>query len=123
EAALVARAGARLAPLAHALVDDEIGNVLGRNAEVDEHLRRDVNLLLAGGARDPDEPLRDDGVKRRRYEEGLDAHVEEPRYRGRRVVRVEGREDEVPGERRFYRYLGRFVVPYFADEYDVGVLP
>ena len=54
-------------------------------------------------------------------EEGLDAHLGEPGDRRRRVVGVQRREDEVAGQRRLDRDLGRLAVADLADHDHVGV--
>ena len=78
--------------------------------------------LLAFRAEDPDEPLGDDRDHRRGDEKRLDPHIDEARHGARRVVRVEGGEDKVAGERRLDRDLRRLPVADFADKDDVRVL-
>ena len=70
-----------------------------------------------------DEALRDDADERRRQDERVDAELEEPRDRGRRVVRVKRGEDHVAGERRLQRDLRRLAVADLAHHDDVRILP
>src|SRR2546427_8758599 len=52
----------------------------------------------------------------------LHPHLEETRHGARRVVGVQGREDEAAGERRLDRDLGRLGVADLAHHDDIGVL-
>src|SRR2546428_15193 len=52
----------------------------------------------------------------------LHPHLEETRHGARRVIGVQGREDEVAGERRLDRDLGRLGVADLAHHDDIGVL-
>ena len=78
--------------------------------------------LPARGADRPGQPLGEDGVHRAGHQIRLDAEIEETRRRGRRVVRMEGREDEVAGQRGLDRDRGRFEIPDLAHHDDVGIL-
>ena len=78
--------------------------------------------LAALGAEHADEPLREHGDQRRRDQVRLDAHVDEARDRGRRVVRVERREHQVTGERRLDRDLRGLEVADLAHQHHVRVL-
>ena len=51
------------------------------------------------------------------------AEVEQPRHRGRRVVRVQRRQHEVAGQRRLHRHVGGVAVADLADHDDVRILP
>src|SRR3989304_4064892 len=79
--------------------------------------------LFAVVAKEPEEPLRDYGHKRRGYQERLDLHVYKPRDGARRIVRVQGGENEVSRERRVDGYIRGLSVPYLADQDYVRVLP
>jgi len=61
--------------------------------------------LLAVVAQPPRQALGDDDVERGRRQERGDAHLRQSRDRGRRVVRVQRREDEVARQRRLDRDL------------------
>ena len=66
--------------------------------------------------------LRQHGFNRRRNEERLDAHVNQTGESARRVVRVEGAEHQVTGQRGANRNLGGLQITNFADHDDIGVL-
>ena len=87
-----------------------------------EHLKVNVDRLLAERAELSEEALRLREDQRRREHEGLDAHVEETCDDAARVVGVERREHEVARQGGLYRDVRRLAVSYFADEHDVGVL-
>ena len=90
---------------------------LGQPDVLAGHARRSP----AGVAHPPREALRDHAVDRRRDEVGLDAHVDEPHRRARRVVGVQRGEHEVAGERGVDRDVGALAVADLADHDDVGV--
>src|ERR671931_481388 len=68
--------------------------------------------LAAFGARLPDEALREDALERGGDQVGLDLEIDEPRERGRRVVGVQCREDEMTGERRLHGDGRRLPIPH-----------
>src|SRR5207249_8701122 len=104
-----------------ALPEQVFGRAAGLAVEV-QLLRRGRVRGPAGPADPANEPLPDDADDRGGHEERLDAKVEEPRQRAGRVRRVDGREDEVAGERGLDADACRFDVAHLADEDDVGVL-
>jgi hypothetical protein len=59
----------------------------------------------------------------RRHEERLDAHVNQPRERARRVVRVQRAEHQVTRQRRADGDLRGLLVADFTDHHHVRVLP
>ena len=63
------------------------------------------------------------GFERGGNQEWLHSHVDQPGDRAGRVVRVEGRENQMPGERRLNRDLRCFEVARFTDHDSVGILP
>ena len=71
----------------------------------------------------PDEALGEDAAQARGEQVGLDAHVDETHHGGRRVVRVEGGEDEVAGQRGAHGDLRGLRVARLAHEHHVGILP
>src|SRR5207237_7396186 len=89
--ALVAAVAAALAALRRESLE------VGVDAVLLERLRPERDLLLAVHAEKPSETLGDDAVEGGRRQEGRDAHLGEARDRGRGVVRVKRREDEVSG--------------------------
>ena len=116
---LVARAGAEVA----APAVEEVR--LGRAADllVERELVGRRLVLDPALAADPaHEALADDGQHRRRDEEGLDSHVEEPVQRGRGVGCVQRREHEVAGEGGLHGDARGLDVTDLADEDHVGVL-
>ncbi|MPM25974.1 hypothetical protein SDC9_72475 [bioreactor metagenome] len=94
----------------------------GGHVQCFSHFLRQFVFFLAGSAEVSHEPLGDDGEQRGRYQERLDAHVDEPYGGAGGVVGVEGREDEVPGQGGPDGELGRLSVPDFSHHYFVGVL-
>ena len=78
--------------------------------------------LLAVLADLPAQPLGEDEGQRGGDQEGRDAHVEQPRHRGRAVVGVQRGEHEVAGERGADADLRRLQIAGLADQDDVGVL-
>ena len=67
---------------------------------LDQLLPRDRRRPLAVDADVPHQPLRQHAVERRHELVGLDAHVQEAAEHVEDVVGVDGREHEVPGQRR-----------------------
>ena len=91
-------------------------------AELAQHLLgrpHRPRALVAGPAH---EALGEQAHERRRDEERLDPHVDEARDAAGGVVRVDGREHEVTGERRGDRDLGRLAIADLADHDDVGIV-
>src|SRR6267143_3090998 len=119
EAPAVAGAAAlRAAPA----VEERLPPFPGGQPERDEVARLRLVGRAAAGADSPDEPLGEHALEHRGDEVGLAAHVLQPRDGARRVVRVQGREDEVSGEGGLDRDLGRLEVADLADHDDVGIL-
>jgi len=83
-----------------------------------------VNFLLRFAMRTnrADKPLRHDRLDGRRDDKRLDAHVNQPRERAGRVVRVERAENQVPGERGADGDFRRLGIADFPDHHDVRVL-
>ena len=77
--------------------------------------------LLAPVAQPAGQALREDAVERGADEERFDAHLDQAGDRRRRVVGVQGREHEVPGERGLDAELRGGAVADLADQHDVGV--
>ena len=71
----------------------------------------------------PHQTLRNDKVQNRHRKEGRNIQVKEARHGGRRVVRVERRQDQVAGQRRLHGDLGGLGVADLADHDDVRILP
>src|SRR5512140_1210639 len=88
-----------------------------------EQLVRGVVTHLADGAEDPQEPLRDDRHDGRGDEEGFDPDLEDPEQCADGVLRVEGGDDLVAGERHLDDRLGGKLVPDLPDHDDVRVMP
>ena len=84
-------------------------------------------MIVAGRlqwhADQPHEPLREHAVQRRHELVRLDAHVEEASEHVHDVVRVDGREHQMAGQRRLDRDLRRLGVADLADHDLVGVVP
>ena len=78
--------------------------------------------LAAALAQHAHQPLRDRRDQRRRDQERLDAHVDQPRDRARPIVGVERREHQVAGEAGLDRDLGGLEVADLADQDHVRVL-
>ncbi len=78
---------------------------------------------LQSRAQPADQPLRQHEPERRGDDERLEVHVEQADDGPRRVVRVQRRQHQVPGERRLQRDVGRLDVPDLADHDHVRVLP
>ena len=138
---------ARFPQRAHPVGTRRLGDSLGRLARRDsllelersnEHLDErepamkpgsaTVAALLArdaatGRADAPDQTLRQHPLHRRRDLVARHTDVDEPSDGARRVVRVEGRENEVSRERRLNRDLRGLAIANLADQHDVGILP
>jgi len=83
----------------------------------------EVRIGLAAVGADPlGEALGDAADEGGPEEEGVDAHVQEAGDGADAVVRVEGREDEMPGLGGAHSDLRRFGIADFADEHDIGVV-
>jgi hypothetical protein len=85
---------------------------LGPRVELGDALRADR----------ADQPLRDHADQRRGQTKRLDVHVDQPRHRAGGVVGVQGRQHEVPRQRRLHGHLGRLGVADFAHQNHVGIL-
>ncbi len=119
-AALVAGAIAIVAALA--VVKMSVANFVRRKVELGEE--RFVRLVgRAAIATDaPEQTLPEDGIEGGGNQERLDAHVDQARDRAGGVVRVQGGEDKVPGERGLDGDLRRLQIARFTDHDAVGVL-
>src|SRR2546430_16779175 len=96
-----------------------------RQTEAGEDLRlagRWRRCLSALATRATYEPLRQDAAYRRRQKVRLDPHIGKARYGADRIVGVQGRQNQVPGEARLNRDLRGFEIADFSDHDDVGVL-
>ena len=87
------------------------------------HVLVQLVLLTADGTQAPDQALGDDPRQRRRDQEGGNPHVDHTGGGARRVVRVQGREHEVPGEGRADGDLRRLLVADLSHHHLVRVLP
>ena len=83
--------------------------------------RRSVPQAQSTATDPPDEALPDDAVDRRGQDAWLDVHVLQALDRRRRRLRVERRQDEVPGHGGAEGYLCRLLVADLADQDHVGV--
>src|SRR6266513_1019262 len=84
-----------------------------------------LTWLIGGAAVATDaaqQTLTQDGLQRGGNQERFHAHVDQTRDRAGRVVRVQGGEDQVPGQRRLNRNLRRLQVACFSHHYAVRVL-
>src|SRR5689334_15599681 len=117
-----ASAVARVRALLAALPFPDLDRSAGVARDLAHRLEADLGRAAALAANFTHEALREHAEERRGEEVVLDAHLEETRDGARRVVRVQRREDEVAGERRLDRDLGRLGVADLADHDDVGVL-
>ena len=91
-------------------------------AEIAQRCLVDLHGHLAVLAEAAREALRNDADRGVRHQEWLNAHFFETREGTGRVVRVQGREDQMAGERGFDGNLSRFLVTRFTDENDVRIL-
>jgi hypothetical protein len=107
--------------------DSVLGNVFVDSVDIPFEIlvfRRVRRVLrLAFVAVFPDEALSEDGYERRTEEERPDAHVNEPRNGGNRVVGMERRKEQPSGKPGGQRALRGFVVPHFPEHQDIGILP
>src|SRR5579885_1942043 len=87
-----------------------------------QRLPRHLDRAPAALADAADQPLGEHAEQRGGEQVVLDAHLEEPRDRARGVVRVQGREDEVPRERRLDGDLGGLGVADLPHHDHVGIL-
>src|SRR6266403_1059567 len=79
--------------------------------------------LLAVRTQLADQALRQYSEQRGGEQERLDPHVDQSRDGRGRIVRMQGGEHQVTGERRLHRDLGGLQVPDLADHHDVRILP
>ncbi len=70
-----------------------------------------------------DKPLGQDSTQGRRYRCRGKAHILEPNEGLDRIAGMQGRQDQMPGERRTERDLGGLQIAQFADQDDIRVLP
>ena len=103
--------------------DGLVGLDVGAHAEagLGQRLLADHGPLLAVGAELSRQALGDDAVDRRRGQEALDPHLLQADDRARGVVRVQGRQHHVPGERGLDRDPRGLAVADLADHDHVGV--
>ena len=66
--------------------------------------------------------LPEHGLEGRRNQKWLDAHVDQTRDRAGRVVRVQGGENEMAGERGLNGDLRRLEIARFTDHDAIGIL-
>ena len=78
--------------------------------------------LSAVGADRSHQPLGHHARERTGHEERLDAHIEKPRRRGGRVVRVQGAEHKVARQGGLNGSLCGFEVANFTDHHHVRVM-
>jgi hypothetical protein len=95
---------------------------LGLEAELLQHQLGRPHRPGALGARPADQPLGEHADQRRRHQERLDPHVDQAGDRAGGVVGVDGREDEVAGQRRGDRDLGGLAVADLADHDHVRIV-
>src|SRR5207237_33453 len=97
------------------------GGGVRRDAGGEQLVHRRVVHLAAMRAQLAREPLGEDAAHSGAGEERLHAHLVQAGERAGGVVRVQRREHEVAGERRFDRDLGGLVGANLAGPLDVGV--
>ena len=96
---------------------------LGRIPGVNQRLFRHFQFFLAIHADAPHQALRANQVDGSRDQKGLYAHVHQTADGRGRIVRVQRREHQVPGQRRLYPDFRRLEVANLSHQDDVGVLP
>ena len=82
-----------------------------------------MNRLPAIYADHPHEPLRQDAIESRDEVVGIDAHVQKTAQHIHNVIRVNGREDKVAGQRRLNCNLRRFHITNFSYHDFVRIVP
>ena len=93
----------------------------GFEAFTDRGRHRRLDFALR--AEPAQEPLRQDTFERGGNQKCLDAHIQQPRDRAGRVIRMERAEHLVAGQRGANRDLGCFRIPDLAHHHHVRVLP
>ncbi len=119
-AALVAGAVAGLAAFAE--IERPPANLVARHFDALQGLVVRLVRLLALRAAGSHESLAKNAFQSRGKQIRRDVHIHETRHRAGRVVRVQGRKDEVPRERRLNRNFRRLEVADFADHHHIRVL-
>ncbi len=93
---------------------------------VDLQLLQNADLrgvyFLALGTDHPHQALRHDSQHAGGDEVVFHAHLQQPGHRARRIVGVQGAENQVTGQRRVDGDLGGFRITYFTDHDNVRVL-
>ena len=118
-----APAVARTAALVAALATEELDSGGVGHAEGEQLGRVGMVGRPAGGADAAHESLGEHAVEDRGQQVRLAAHVLQPGDGGGRVVGMQGREDEMPGEGGLDGDLGRLQIADLTDHDHVGVLP
>src|SRR5262249_54181979 len=91
-------------------------------SDLPQHLDAQLDGLRAPAAHAAHESLREHAQQRRGQQVVLDTHLEQSRHRAGGVVRVQGREHQVAGQRGLDGDLGGLRVADLTDHDDVGVL-
>src|SRR5436190_10317575 len=99
-----------------------VANFVRRKIELFEHVFVRLVGSPALGTDAAEQSLPKHSLERRGNEERLDAHIDQARDRTRRVVRVQGGENEMPGERSLDRDLRRLKIARFTYHDAIGVL-
>ena len=79
--------------------------------------------LAAGQAKSANQPLGQDGFQAGGHQKRFHAHVQQTRGGPNGGVGVQGRKNQVPGERRLHRGFGGFPITDFPNHHHVGVVP
>ena len=90
--------------------------------QIHQHGAGDLGFFAALGADAANQTLCQDGFDRRTNHEGLDAHVFQSSHGCRRVVGVQGAEDQVAGQSGLNRDFGGLQIADLAHQNRVGVL-
>src|SRR5208337_755566 len=97
--------------------------LLGREAFIDQGLRRHFYGLGAVLADTPDEALGTDQMHRSRHQKGFDSHIHKAGDGFGRAIGVQRGENKVSGKRGLDGDFRGFKVADFADQNNVGILP
>ena len=98
-------------------------DVRRRETDFEQVIPLDLPFSFATLAYIPHQPLGHDRFDGGGDQKWLDAHVNQPGERARRVIGVERAEHQVPGQRSANRNFGRFQVADFPHHDHIRVLP
>src|SRR5216684_8719888 len=97
-------------------------NFFRRVTGVDQGLLRDVQLFLAIRTDAPHEALRANQVHRGGHKKRLDTHVHQTADGRRGIIRMQGGQHQVAGQRGLDSNFGGFKVTNLTDQNNIGVL-